>query len=216
VAANWNDAADQQALGPQRSSGRLIGLFIVLAVVIIAAVIVRPYLSSREDAKQPALGKPFTLLQLEPLQENGKSLSAADLRGKVTLINFWGPWCPPCRTEFPELMNLRERFAKQADFQFVSVTCMHDANEANLPQQTEAFLQSKGYDLPVHRDPMLTTRLEVLRLNEEQGFAYPTTLLIDQQGIVRGVWVGYSPGIAEKMRKRIDGLLAAGGSPLHE
>jgi len=213
VSANWNDAAEQQALGPQRSSGRLIGLFIVLGMIIIAVVIARPLLSSRDDAVPQALGKPFTQLQLEPLKENGESLSAADLEGKVTLINFWGPWCPPCRIEFPELMNLRERLAAQPEFQFISVTCMYDANESMLPQQTEQFLKSKGFDLPVHRDPMLTTRTEFLRLNQETGFSYPTTVLLDQQGIVRGVWIGYSPGIAEKMRKQIDILLAAGRKP---
>jgi hypothetical protein len=89
---------------------------------------------------------------------------------------------------------------------------MHDANEADLVEQSNAFLKGKGYDLPVHRDPTLATRNEFLRLNRSQGFAYPTTVLIDEKGIVRGVWIGYVPGISQRMKRKIEALLAAKGS----
>ena len=41
-----------------------------------------------------------------------------------------------------------------------------------------------------------------------QGF--PTLIIIDTQGKVRDVHVGYSPDLYEKVSKKIDGLLKAG------
>ena len=33
-------------------------------------------------------------------------VSLADLQGRVVLLNFWGTWCPPCREEFPHIVEL--------------------------------------------------------------------------------------------------------------
>ncbi|MCY4145465.1 MAG: redoxin domain-containing protein [Chloroflexi bacterium] len=42
---------------------------------------------------------------------DGERLSLADLRGKVTLLNFWGTWCGPCRREMPEFQRVYAEWA---------------------------------------------------------------------------------------------------------
>jgi len=44
---------------------------------------------------------------------NGTSVSLADLKGHVVLLNFWATFCHPCREEMPALQSLWERYKDQ-------------------------------------------------------------------------------------------------------
>ncbi len=40
----------------------------------------------------------------------GKTVSLEDLKGKVTIIDFWAAWCGPCRRENPNVVKIYEQF----------------------------------------------------------------------------------------------------------
>lgn len=60
------------------------------------------------------------LLGPELVTAEGKSVSTADLQGKVIGLYFSAEWCPPCRTFTPVLAKFRE--ANKADFEVVLVS----------------------------------------------------------------------------------------------
>jgi peroxiredoxin len=43
----------------------------------------------------------------------GKSVSLADYKGKVVLVNFWATWCGPCKYEIPMFVDFQQRYASQ-------------------------------------------------------------------------------------------------------
>lgn len=206
---DWGDDADRHTLAqPSGSPARLITLFATLGCVLLLVVLIR--LGTRppsDPTQEPAVGQRLTQLHLTPLEGDGEPLTIASLEGQVVLINFWGPWCPPCRAEFPELMEVREGLAKNQRFRFVSVTAMPTEDEADLVKMTKAYLKSQKYDLPVYRDSEFTTRAEFKELNKANDFPFPTTMILDQQGVVRALWIGYQQGSGEKMRDLIEQLL---------
>jgi cytochrome c biogenesis protein CcmG/thiol:disulfide interchange protein DsbE len=96
--------------------------------------------------------------------------------GKVTVLNFWATWCPPCRAETPDLV-LAYRKLHAADVNFVGI----DTTETAPIVKT--FLSAHGVPFQ--------TALAGPEVYNAYGIAYiPTTLVLDARGVVRARWVG--------------------------
>jgi cytochrome c biogenesis protein CcmG, thiol:disulfide interchange protein DsbE len=107
----------------------------------------------------------FTLYEI-----NGNK-AAIGKDGKVTVINFWATWCPPCRAEFPELMKFSQ--ANKNIVQFYSVN-LQENNDKIVD-----FLNKEGYSLPVFldKDGQISKMFRIT--------AIPTTIVVDSDGIIR-------------------------------
>jgi thiol-disulfide isomerase/thioredoxin len=191
-----------------RKSGGLATLLIFVAAAVVVALVFEMNSSVDRDIgiHHPAVGKRLPNLDLKPLTGGGKPIALGDLEGRVTLIDFWGTWCPPCRDEFPHIAALAARYANRPDFQALPVSCGGGEEDYTvLAEQTKAFLDSYKIDLPTYKDPGEYSRRAVDMVAGFRG--YPTTLVLDRQGIIRGLWFGYRAGYEQQIEKLVAELL---------
>ncbi len=113
----------------------------------------------------------FTLATLD-----GKSVASSDLRGKVVLVNFWATWCPPCRSEMPDIESTYQ--AHRAEFVVLAI------NDAENNGAVKPFVDQFHFTFPI----LLDRDGAVARLFQVQ--ALPTSFFIDRAGIIRAANVG--------------------------
>ncbi len=201
---------------PPQSSRFPLAFWLLLAIGLMAVIgfrlVYRPGEAGRDGAGHPAVGRKLPWLGLRPLTGQAAALSLAELDGKVTLINYWGPWCRPCRIEFPHLYELRQSFRSQPAAQFVSVSCSgYEGPEDNSPQEiqaTEDFLREQNADMPTYYDPFYKSRRQLVETAELGEFTYPTTVILDGSGTIRGLWQGYVAGDELAMHRLMGKLVA--------
>ena len=114
---------------------------------------------------------------------DGKSLSLAQFKGKVIVLNFWASWCPPCRAEAPALQAVSTDTAAMG-VQFVGV----DIRE-NGPSDGRAFVANNGIDYPSFADQSAKIALQ-FRSSGVVPQTPPTTLVIDRTGHIAARGLG--------------------------
>ena len=205
-------AVDRQS--PTSGPRSLLGFWVLLALIagLTALYFIRrptpEYDADGVGTRHAAVGQPLAEIALESLDQPGEVVDRASLAGKVTLLNFWGTWCPPCRAELPHVAAMAEQWRERDDFRLLAVSCWGDGNEELEPlrYETREYLAGRGLKLPTYADTSRATRRSVQSLGGFEG--YPTTVLLDRQGIVRAVWTGYWPGLETRVRQVVESLLA--------
>lgn len=113
-------------------------------------------------------------------------------QGKVLVLNFWAPWCPPCREEMPGFVRLQEKYAAQG-LQFVGVALDEAA-------KVEAFVDETGVSYPILLGDMAAVSLGQAAGNRLGGLPY--TLILDRQGNpVEGITGGLAEARLEAIVK---------------
>ena len=188
----------------RRGAGRLTMVLNIAVAIGLAWLIVRFVGPSLRP--EPSSGYPLETFRLQPLMPGTPPVKFDDLKGQVTVINYWATWCPPCIEEFPHLTALARSYSGRPDFRLLSVATGHET-EAELRQATAEFLRERSDNLlPVYFDPEEATRAG---LRGVQPGVIPLTIVLDREAKVAKVFVGYSPPRFEEMKMLIASLLQA-------
>jgi len=125
---------------------------------------------------------PFTF-DLPDLE--AKSVKLADFKGKVTIVDVWGTWCPPCREEIPHFVELNKKY-KDKGLAIVGINYEH-GEKSDWKKVISSFVKENQINYPCVIGDDKTRE----SIPEFEGF--PTTLFLDRDGKVRFKLVGAPP-----------------------
>jgi tetratricopeptide (TPR) repeat protein/thiol-disulfide isomerase/thioredoxin len=150
-----------------------------------------------ERVKQSKDGQPFTLTDYS----TGKSVSLADYKGRVVLVNFWYPKCGPCRGEFPYLQMALDKY-KDRGFAILAING-HPAEDSWVMPLIRGwhlgFIPLKGTE-------------DVLKAYKILSF--PHNFLYGVDGRIYPMPRQVRPESLDEFEAQIEGLMAqAGGGP---
>lgn len=103
---------------------------------------------------------------------DGQRQALTRWRGQVVVLNFWAPWCPPCRREIPGFIRLQQRYGPQG-LQFLGVAL-------DQPEAVLEYVQAAGINYPILLGGMTAVMLGQAAGNPQGGLPY--TLILDRQG----------------------------------
>jgi peroxiredoxin len=155
----------------------------IVRFVLFAGLIVAGYVGLADPLRADGGDKTEPLPQMAPewnLKDlDGKDIKLSDFKGKVVILDFWATWCGPCKLEIPGFVSLQKEYADRG---LMVIGISLDEGD---PKLVKSFAKRMAMNYPV--------LLGNNKITSDYGGieAIPTTLIIDQRGMIIGKHVGY-------------------------
>jgi thiol-disulfide isomerase/thioredoxin len=154
--------------------------------------------ASSEASEYPLLAAAVSQGELEAL--DGTKFTPADRKGSVLLLNMWGVWCGPCRSEMPHLVEMENKYHDQG-FQVIGLNVGDEDHKPESIDKIEKFAGEMKLNYELVRAPQ-DVQEAMVRISKFDGV--PQSVLVDRNGRLRGVFLGGGPSVIAKMKETVD------------
>ena len=149
-------------------------IVIIIALILYGFKIFQPSAQMEAQVFNEWIDKPapdFTITDID-----GKTFTLSQQKGKDVMVVFWATWCPPCKQEIPNLIELRNTYGADT----LAIIAISDESDKTL----RSFRQANGLNYTV-------ASAENLPSPYDEVADIPTIFLIDKNGIIRNATEGY-------------------------
>lgn len=115
------------------------------------------------------------------LNREGKTVSLADLKGKVVVIDFWATWCGPCKISMPGMQAAANKFKDDKEVEFLFIDTWQ--REENYKELVDKFMEQNKYTFNVLFDEMKDKSKFTTTAFGVKGI--PHKVVIDKEGFIR-------------------------------
>jgi thiol-disulfide isomerase/thioredoxin len=154
----------------------MAGLLTLAGVLLFLVLLPIGRATSVSDAN--VVGRPAPVLDAVDL--DGRRWTMADGQNRLTWVNFWATWCPPCRTEMPMMQRLSEAYGDR-----LLILAVDFGEEAGA---VRTFVERYGLTYPVLLDPSFEN---FYRWSPQ--FGLPRHYFVDGEGTIVYEVVGEMP-----------------------
>lgn len=168
----------------------------LMAVAIVGAfiggnLVVKWYQTTTPEAREAASMLKTYRPGFELPDLAGKMRNLDEWNGNVVVVNFWATWCPPCRREMPDFIELQAMYGSKG-LQFIGIAL----DEA---VKVENFIDSMGVEYPILIGGNKAE--EVSAAYGNRFGALPYTALVNRDGMIVATFRG------EVSRTQIESLI---------
>jgi thiol-disulfide isomerase/thioredoxin len=154
--------------------------------------------TSNESSAYPPLATAVAQGELEAL--DGTKFKPADRKGSVLLMNMWGVWCGPCRTEMPHLVEMQNKYRDQG-FQVIGLNVGDEDHKPESIDKIKQFAGEMKLNYELVRAPQ-DVQEAMVGISKFDGV--PQSVLVDRNGRLRGVFLGGGLNVINKMKETVD------------